>query len=82
MLLGLYTYYADSSSSSGSKPSDVEYSSLNGHVNGNGHAGRPNGHAYTPSDADRAIGDAGEFELDELMTDDEDEEVKHGARRT
>jgi len=37
---------------------------------------------YSVSDADRAIGDAGEFELDGLMTDDEDEEAKKGTRRT
>ncbi|KAL1296516.1 hypothetical protein AAFC00_000025 [Neodothiora populina] len=74
MLLRLYTYYADSDANS--KPVDPEYSQLNGHASN----GRPvNGghHSQMPSQQDAAIRDAEEFELDGLMTDDEDEVVAH-----
>lgn len=81
MLLRLYSYYADSDPNK--KPIDPEYSQVNGHAPRNlVHAnGRPlGGHGHLP-DPDRAVRDAEEFELDGLMTDDEDDEVenKHHA---
>lgn len=69
MLLRLYTFYADGDSRS--KITDAEYAQLNGHMNG--HA--MNGHAQGSHDPSSAVRDAEEFELDGLMTDDEDEVV-------
>lgn len=63
MLLRLYTYYADSDPNS--KSIDPEYSQVNG-------SNRMNTHVHTPS---QQIRDAEEFELDGLMTDDEDDVV-------
>lgn len=63
MLLRLYTYYADSDPNS--KSIDPEYSQVNG-------SNRMNTHVHTHS---QQIRDAEEFELDGLMTDDEDDVV-------
>lgn len=71
MLISLYTYYADYNNKS--KPTDPEYSQLNGHAVNSAERRPMNGHAQMPNEADRAIQDAEEFELDGLMTDDEDE---------
>jgi hypothetical protein len=72
MLLRLYTYYADSSTDG--KTSDPE-SRLNG-------SALPNGHARSIPDAsDRQIRDAEEFELEGLMSDDDEDITKHHNRR-
>jgi hypothetical protein len=68
MLLRLYTYYADSSAEG--KSADPE-SRLNG-------SALPNGHARSIPDAsDRQIRDAEEFELEGLISDEDDELTKH-----
>lgn len=76
MLLRLYTYYADSSPK---KPTDPEMNGrVNGHMNGhmNGSA-LTNGHARIPDASDRQIRDAEEFELEGLMSDDEEPKGHH-----
>jgi hypothetical protein len=68
MLLRLYTYYADSSTDG--KTPDPE-SRLNG-------SALPNGHARSIPDAsDRQIRDAEEFELEGLMSEDDEDLTKH-----
>lgn len=68
MLLRLYTYYADSSTDG--KTADPE-SRLNGHA-------LPNGHARSIPDAsDRQIRDAEEFELEGLISDEDEDLTKH-----
>ena len=47
------------------------------HTNGNGHL---NGHARVPNAADRQAADAQEFELEGLMSDDEDAEAGAHAK--
>jgi hypothetical protein len=68
MLLRLYTYYADSSTDG--KTADPE-SRLNG-------SALPNGHSRSIPDAsDRQIRDAEEFELEGLMSEDDEDLTKH-----
>lgn len=74
MLLRLYTYYAEADTAH--KPTDPEYTSV---PNGAAMNGSARAHAYSPTAADRTIRDAEEFELDGLMTDDEDDEAKKDA---
>ena len=67
MLLRLYTYYAEAETSG--KPADPE-SRLNG-------SAMTNGHARIPDASDRQIRDAEEFELEGLMSEDDDDLPKH-----
>lgn len=80
VLLRLYTFYADDSPK---KPIDPE---MNGHMNGhmsghmNGHmngSALTNGHTRIPDASDRQIRDAEEFELEGLMSDDEEPKGHH-----
>ena len=82
MLIHLYSSYTDPnaiSAAKGTKPVDRQ-------VNGTNNAGRsyrdeplPNGHAWTPgSAAERQARELQEFELEALMSDEEDE---NGAAR-
>ena len=74
MLLRLYTFYADAG-----KPAktDPEAPHMNGHTNGsimsNGHA---RSHFSDRASDGRSMRDAEEFELDGLMSDDEDSLAK------
>lgn len=79
MLLQLYAAYT-APAAVPKKSTDAE---ANGHLNGhlNGHAdGHANGHARAPLGvgADRQMRDAEEFELEGLMSDDEDEPKTNG----
>jgi hypothetical protein len=67
MLLHLYTYYTDAPTNS--KSADPE-SRING-------SAILNGHARIPDASDGQIRDAEEFELEGLMSDNDDEPVKH-----
>lgn len=69
MLIRLYTFYADQGKD---VKQDPEAPRLNGHMNG---SALPNGHAHQPfSDRQRQqVRDAEEFELEGLMTDDDDD---------
>lgn len=67
MLLRLYTYYAES-------PTNKKVADPEGRLNGSALA---NGHARIPDASDRQIRDAEEFELEGLMSEDEDDAPKH-----
>lgn len=67
MLLRLYTFYAEAPANS--KNPDPE-SRLNG-------SALANGHARVPDASDRQIRDAEEFELEGLMSEDDDDLTKH-----
>ncbi|KAH0125976.1 hypothetical protein KCU66_g6559, partial [Aureobasidium melanogenum] len=67
MLLRLYTYYAEAPTNG--KTPDPE-SRLNG-------SALPNGHARIPDASDRQIRDAEEFELEGLMSEDDEDLPKH-----
>ena len=71
MLLRLYTVYADAANEK-KIVLDPEASRLNGHMNG---SALTNGHARGPTTAGaerQSLRDAEEFELDGLMSDDDE----------
>lgn len=69
MLLRLYTVHAFPADAK--KAPDASYARVDGHMNGvAGHV--PNGHARIPNQADMQVRDAEEFELEGLMSDDEE----------
>ncbi|THW19399.1 hypothetical protein D6D17_09200 [Aureobasidium pullulans] len=63
MLLRLYTYYVDS-------PTHIKSADPESRLNG---SAMPNGHARIPDASDRQIRDAEEFELEGLMSEDDDD---------
>ena len=74
MLLRLYTFYAyPPTSTLGAKPTDPEaHPRVNGHANGSAMLPNGNGHARTPFNDRQRLRDAEEFELEGLMSDDDD----------
>jgi len=85
MLLRLYTYYAfPPNSTLAGNPADPEARPLvNGRANGSAMHPASNGHARTPFADRQGLRDAEEFELEGLMSDDDDGAAKEriGATR-